>query len=138
MHLPGFRVQLRLPKSSRVAQRACRPVTKNEYRALEGKGFNVAERERPIDCYQGPSRHVDQPTEQVKDLSSGKDLDVDSDLDMGLASSWLKRRCVGTTTLWEKKTLKGPKTSQRAIRRHLNHVALLLLKRANHIRRASP
>jgi hypothetical protein len=42
-------------------------MTKSEYRALEGKGFNVAERERPIDCYQGPSRHVDKPAEQLKD-----------------------------------------------------------------------
>jgi hypothetical protein len=71
MHLPGFRVQLRLrlrlPKWSGVGQRACRPMTKSEYRALEGKGFNVAERERPIDCYQGPSRHVDKPAEQLKD-----------------------------------------------------------------------
>jgi hypothetical protein len=67
-------------------------------------------------------------------LGRGNDLNKDKDKDMGLASSWLKRRCVGTSTLSVQKTLKGPKTRcvLSAATRSLS--LLLLLKRTNHIR----
>ena len=73
-------------------------MTKNDQMALERKD-KVTERERQADCYQGTNQHVDNPTEQGRDLNRGKDVD----LDLGLASPWLKRRRVGTSTLWRKR-----------------------------------
>lgn len=68
-------------------------MTKNDQTALEIGVTKESVR------YQGTNQHVDNPTEQEGDLDRGKD----KDLDLGLASSWLKRRRVGTSTLWRKR-----------------------------------
>lgn len=66
--------------------------------------MDVAEGKRPTDSCRGTRQHVDKMSRQGTDK---RDLNLMEGLGpgLGLASSWLKRRCVGTSTDWEEKTL---------------------------------